>query len=90
MTLSSMPEELSQIKKAQCHAQENKRRYQDTCFHCCAAREPEVEAMTFGTRCKIQLLTQLFSAGVRKGRMIYCICFVEVDDFFGVHSSFTG
>lgn len=41
----------------------------------------EVEAMTLGTPCKIQLLTQLFSAGVRKGRLIYCISFVEVGDF---------
>lgn len=63
---------------------------QDTCFPCSGAGEPEVEMMTFRTFCKIQLLTQLFSAGVREGRKIYCLCFVEVDNFFGVCSSPTG
>lgn len=50
---------------------------QSTCFRCSCAWEPEVEMMTFRTSCKIQLLTQLFSAGVRKGPKIYYIGFVE-------------
>lgn len=54
---------------------------QDTCFRCSGAWKPEVEMVTFSTTCKILLLTQLFSAGVRKGRMIHCMCFVEVGNF---------
>lgn len=54
---------------------------QDTCFHCTGAQGPEVEMMIFRTWCEIQVLTQLFSAGVKKGHMIYCIYFVEVGNF---------